>query len=105
MRALPVREGYLLVSPEHVTLLKALLAVKDVEHQPLSVANLSVTFFQDGQHASLSNGAGFIAGRLLGFIRGLEPADGDHNADAFTLPVELELPSAAYLCAYKMDAA
>jgi hypothetical protein len=105
IRALPVREGYLRVAPEHVTLLNALLAVKDVEQHPLSVSDLSITFFQHGQRASLSNGAGFVAGRLLGLIRGLEPADGDHNADAFTLPVELELPSAAYLCAYKTGAA
>ncbi len=105
VRAIPVREGYLRVASEQVGLLNALLAVKDVEQHPLSVADLSITFFQHGQRASLSNGSGFVAGRLLGLIRGLEPGDGDHNADAFTLPVELELPSTAYLCAYKTGAA
>ncbi len=104
VRALPVYEGYLCTAPEHIGLLHALLAVTDHERAPLSVTKLSITFFEGGKRASLSNGAGFVAGRLLGLIRGLEPADGDHNADAFTLPIKLELPSAAYLCAYRTGA-
>jgi hypothetical protein len=105
VRALPVYEGHLRVAPEQVSLLHAILAITDVAGESLSVSELSIEFFQHGQRASLSQSSGFVTGRLLGLIRGLEPADGDHDADTFTLPVELELPSTAYLCAYRTGAA
>jgi hypothetical protein len=104
VRALPVYEGYLCTALKHIGLLHALLAVTDHERAPLSVTKLSITFFEGGKRATLVQGSGFVAGCLMGLIRGLEAGDGDPEQDAFTLPLKLELPSTAYLCAYKTGA-
>lgn len=103
-QALPVLEGMLWVPDDQHGLFHALLAGRELASEAaLCVRDLPIELFEQGQRASLLQGAGFVRGELLGLWRGI--AADDEEGDPLTLRVKLVLPLTARLCAYRLDTA